>query len=88
MQASKLPRRGIFFGYNVWGFKDESWRKLIMPSGLGTDKDTKGNILDGFHRKRQIGRILFHRIVYKHNLEIFAFLLLFLFLELLFFIGF
>jgi hypothetical protein len=20
-----------FFGYNVWGFKDESWRKLIIP---------------------------------------------------------
>jgi hypothetical protein len=27
----KVLHRGTFFGYNVWGFKDESWRKLIIP---------------------------------------------------------
>lgn len=26
----KLPQRSNFFGYNVWGFKDESWRNLVI----------------------------------------------------------
>jgi DNA modification methylase len=25
-------RHNFFFGYNVWGFKDETWRKLIVPA--------------------------------------------------------
>jgi hypothetical protein len=29
-QSSKIQQRGIFFGYNVWGFKDESWRDLVV----------------------------------------------------------
>jgi hypothetical protein len=30
-----------FFGYNVWGFKDESWRKLIIPGDPNQpDKET------------------------------------------------
>lgn len=27
----KVLWRNTFFGYNVWGFKDESWRQLIIP---------------------------------------------------------
>jgi hypothetical protein len=26
----KVERRCTFYGYNVWGFRDESWRKLIV----------------------------------------------------------
>jgi len=26
----KVPHRSNFFGYNVWGFKDESWKELIQ----------------------------------------------------------
>jgi hypothetical protein len=28
----KCAHGNIFFGYNVWGFRDESWRKLIIPA--------------------------------------------------------
>jgi len=27
-ESGKIPRCGIFYGYNVWGFKDESERPL------------------------------------------------------------
>jgi len=26
-----LPQYGNFFGYNVWGFKDDNWRNLVVP---------------------------------------------------------
>jgi len=26
----KVPHRSNFFGYNVWGFKDDSWKDLIQ----------------------------------------------------------
>lgn len=29
---SKVLRCGTFWGYNVWGFKDEDWRKQIIPA--------------------------------------------------------
>lgn len=28
----KVLQRNTFFGYNVWGFKDENWRKLILEA--------------------------------------------------------
>ena len=40
-EHSKLLRRNNFFGYNVWGFKDEGWRKLII-SGDPNQPDKEG----------------------------------------------
>ncbi|GAI82827.1 unnamed protein product [marine sediment metagenome] len=29
-QSQKVEHRATFYSYNVWGFKDESWRELIV----------------------------------------------------------
>jgi hypothetical protein len=40
----KDSQRETFFGYNVWGFKDESWRKLVVPGDPNQpDKESYSN---------------------------------------------
>ena len=48
--VDKSYQHSNFFGYNVWGFKDESWRDLVIAETLPKNLERVCNV---FYAEKQ-----------------------------------